>query len=205
MMQRHTFTLVTSIPVTVTNKTPKKENVKTVKTPSLFLLIPPLFFSSMCHSAYVSLGGSLRDLGSVPGMVPGWPGRLGSWIEVVDPGGAWERERSFLSPGVWHTDGSLTAEPSFPAGPVNHSPGLVRISCCFRQLLHTQITWGQRSMESDYRHSRISDVRDPSTSQRVWYVEQYPKKITLYLLCILWSVVVTYFLKVLTSFTSYLD
>ncbi|KAF3842427.1 hypothetical protein F7725_024378, partial [Dissostichus mawsoni] len=90
--------------------------------------------------AYVSRGGSLRDRGSMPGSVPGAWGRLGSWIVK----GAWERDRSF-----WHTDGSLTADPrpaGFPSGPVNHSPGLVRISCCFRQLLHTQITWLRRNM-----------------------------------------------------------
>lgn len=91
----------------------------------------------------MSRGGSLRDRGSVPGVVPGTLGRLGSWTAMVEPGGAWERDRSFLSLRVWHTDGSLTAEPrlaGLPAGPVNQSPGLVRISCCFRQLLHTQIT-----------------------------------------------------------------
>lgn len=95
-------------------------------------------------SSYVSRGGSLRDLASVPGVVPGAPGRMASWIAVVEPGGAWERDRSFLSAGVWHTEGSLMAEPrpaGFPDGPVNHSPGFVRISCCFRQLLHTQITY----------------------------------------------------------------
>lgn len=110
-------------------------------------------------SAYVSRGGSLRDRASVPGVVPGAPGRFGSWIAVMEPGGAWERDRSFLSPGVWHTDGSLTAEPrpaGFPAGPVNHSPGLVRISCCFRQLLHTQITWDERNTGRDYNHSYMA-------------------------------------------------
>lgn len=104
-------------------------------------------FCFILATAYVSRGGSLRDRESVPGVVPGAPGRLGSWIAVAEPGGAWERERSFLSPGVWHTDGSLMAEPrpaGFPAGPVNQSPGLVRISCCFRQVLHTQITWDER-------------------------------------------------------------
>lgn len=93
--------------------------------------------------SYVSRGGSLSDRASVPGAIPGALGRLGSWIAVVEPGGAWERDLSFLSPSAWHTDGSLAAEPrpaGFPGGPVNHSPGLVRISCCFRQLLHTQIT-----------------------------------------------------------------
>lgn len=39
-------------------------------------------------SAYVSRGGSLRDRGSMPGVVPGALGRLGSWIAVVEPGGA---------------------------------------------------------------------------------------------------------------------
>lgn len=39
-------------------------------------------------SSYVSRGGSLRDRASVPGVVPGAPGRLGSWITVVEPGGA---------------------------------------------------------------------------------------------------------------------
>lgn len=90
----------------------------------------------------MSRGGSLRDRVSVPGTIPGW---LGSCNAVVE--GAWERERSFLSPGTWHTDGSLMAEPrpgDFPAGPVNQSPGLVRISCCFRQLLHTHITLERR-------------------------------------------------------------
>lgn len=93
--------------------------------------------------AYESRGGSLRDRASVPGAAPGTPGRLGSWITGLEPGGAWDRDRSFLSPSVWHTDGSLTADPrpaGFPAGPVNHSPGFVRSSCCFLQLLHTQIT-----------------------------------------------------------------
>lgn len=98
--------------------------------------------------SYVSRGGSLRDRASVPAVVPGALDRLGSWIVVIEPGGAWERDRSFLSPGVWHIDGSLMADPrpeGFPGGPVNHSPGLVRISCCFLQLLHTQITWERRS------------------------------------------------------------
>lgn len=96
------------------------------------------------RSSYVSRGGSLRDRESVPGVVPGAPGRMASWIAAMEPGGAWERDRSFLSADVWHTEGSLTAEPrpaGFPDGPVNHSPGFVRISCCFRQLLQTQITY----------------------------------------------------------------
>lgn len=88
-------------------------------------------------NSHVSRGGSLRDLPSMPGVVPGAASRLGSWrrvaaVEEAEPGGAWEWERSFLSPGR-----SLAA---FPAGLVNQSPGLVRISCCFRQLLQTQIT-----------------------------------------------------------------
>lgn len=88
----------------------------------------------------MSRGGSLRERASAPGTAPGWWGS----------GNAWERQRSFLSPGAWHTDGSLTAEPrpgGLAAGPVNQSPGLVRISCCFRQLLHTHITWDRRRDE----------------------------------------------------------
>lgn len=46
----------------------------------------------------MSRGGSLRDRLSVPGVVPGALGRLESWIAVVEPEGAWERDRSFLSP-----------------------------------------------------------------------------------------------------------
>lgn len=114
---------------------------------TVFSTKTPFARMQQIQRAYVSRGGSLRDLESVPGAIPGPPGRLGSWSAVVEPAGAWERDRSFLSPAVWHTDGSLTAEPrlpGFPAGPENQSPGLVRISCCFRQLLHTQITWNRR-------------------------------------------------------------
>ncbi|MEQ2168722.1 hypothetical protein GOODEAATRI_017726, partial [Goodea atripinnis] len=97
-------------------------------------------FQVISPSSYLSRGDSLSDRASVPDVVPSALTR--SWIVPVEPVGAWERDLS-LSPDTWHTDGSLTAEPrpeGFPGGPVNQSPGLVRISCCFLQLLHTHIT-----------------------------------------------------------------
>ena len=103
---------------------------KPIPTIVCLLLIIVLRFVA----AYVSRGGSLRDRGSNPGVVPGplsRPGSSGGWAE---PGGAWERERSFLSAG--------SEQSSVPSGPANHSPGLVRSSCCLRQLLHTQMTCG---------------------------------------------------------------
>ena len=69
----------------------------------------------------------------------------GSPVLVLE-GGAWDLERSsFLS--RWASPpvaGSLKEVPRLPGrapDPENHSPDLVRISCCLRHRLHTHITW----------------------------------------------------------------
>lgn len=65
-------------------------------------------------------------------------------LELVE-GGAWDLERSsFLS--RWASPpvaGSVKEVPRLPGrtpDPENHSPDLVRISCCLRHRLHTHIT-----------------------------------------------------------------
>lgn len=104
---------------------------------------------------YFSLGGSLweRDPGMVSaplaavtpagGCVPsGAPA-----LVLVLEGGAWDLERSsFLSrwasppvPGLFKEVPRL---PGRTPDPENHSPDLVRISCCLRHRLHTHITYG---------------------------------------------------------------
>ncbi|TNN65440.1 hypothetical protein EYF80_024381 [Liparis tanakae] len=110
------------------------------------------------HIAYVSRGGSLRDRVSALGAAPGTPGRLGSWIAAVVPGGAWERDRSFLSPIVWHTDGSLMAEPrpaSFPAGPT-WSAELAGASTRVMQGMRMRL--GHWEMEADPHGKKVQET-----------------------------------------------
>lgn len=60
-------------------------------------------------------------------------------------GGAWDLERSsflsrWASPPVARLFKELPRLPSRSPDPENHSPDLVRISCCLRHRLHTHIT-----------------------------------------------------------------
>lgn len=60
-------------------------------------------------------------------------------------GGAWDLERSsflsrWASPPVARLFKELARLPDRPPDPENHSPDLVRISCCLRHRLQTHIT-----------------------------------------------------------------
>lgn len=103
--------------------------------------------------SYFSLGGSLWE--REPGMVSaplaaGTP--AGSCVPSGSPalelvlGGAWDLERSsFLSrcasPPVAGLIKEVLRLPGRTPDPENHSPDLVRISCCLRHRLHTHITY----------------------------------------------------------------
>lgn len=100
---------------------------------------------------YFSLGGSLweREPGIVSaplaGVIPAG-GCVPFGPALVLEGGAWDLERrSFLS--RWASPpvaGSFKEVPRLPGripDPENHSPDLVRISCCLRHRLHTHITY----------------------------------------------------------------
>lgn len=64
---------------------------------------------------------------------------------VLVLGGAWDLERSsflsrWASPPVARLFKELPRLPGRSPDPENHSPDLVRISCCLRHRLHTHIT-----------------------------------------------------------------
>ena len=104
---------------------------------------------------YLSRGGSLREreagMISAPlaAVTPagGWVPSGGPVLAFALEGGAWDLERrSLLSRGASPPPvGSFKAAPRLAGRtpcPENHSPDLVRISCCLRHRLHTHITCG---------------------------------------------------------------
>lgn len=111
---------------------------------------------------HFSLGGSLweRDPGMVSAplaavtLAGGCVPSCAPTLVLVLEGGAWDLERSsFLSrwasppvPGLFKEVPRL---PGRTPDPENHSPDLVRISCCLRHRLHTHITyrgWKKKSV-----------------------------------------------------------
>lgn len=70
----------------------------------------------------------------------------GPALELVMEGGAWDLERSsflsrWASPPMAGMSKELPRLPGCTPDPENHSPDLVRISCCLRHRLHTHITY----------------------------------------------------------------
>lgn len=113
---------------------------------------------------YFSLGGSLWErepsMVSAPlaavtpagGCVPS-----GGPALVLVLGGAWDLERSsflsrWASPPVARLFKEVPRLPGLTPDPENHSPDLVRISCCLRHRLHTHITYrelkGQKCLQA---------------------------------------------------------
>lgn len=98
----------------------------------------------MCvkFSAYLSRGGSLRErkVGIISAPLVGSPRpMLGGRVLLVP--GAWDLERNFLSFSNSELLGGAPTLRGLAPGPdENHSPDLVRISCCFLHRLHTHIT-----------------------------------------------------------------
>lgn len=73
----------------------------------------------------------------------------GPVLALVLDGGAWDLERSsflsrWASPPVAGLFKEVPRLPGRTPDPENHSPDLVRISCCLRHWLHTHITWKGR-------------------------------------------------------------
>ncbi len=90
--------------------------------------------------AYLSRGGSLREreAGIVSAPLVGSPA-LGGRVSLAT--GACDLERNFLSFSNSRTLRGAPTLRGLPPGPdENHSPDLVRISCCFLHRLHTHIT-----------------------------------------------------------------
>lgn len=128
--------------------------------------------TSSLLTSYFSLGGSLWE--REPGMVSaplaavtpaGGCVPYGSAVLLLVPeGGAWDLERSsflsrWASPPVAGLFMEVPRLASRTPDPENHSPDLVRISCCLRHRLHTHITCRGVKDKSALQH-RFSNIKE---------------------------------------------
>lgn len=83
-------------------------------------------------------------------------------------GGAWDLERSsflsrWASPPVARLFKEVPRLPGLTPDPENHSPDLVRISCCLRHRLHTHITYrelkGQKCLRAAISGITVQNIK----------------------------------------------